>query len=120
MRDAPRFRFEDRATGVIEFPVTAVEVAGMRLPCGGGGYFRLLPYSWTKWGIRHVNKADRQSIIFYFHPWELDPEQPRLAELDSLTRFRHYVNLKGTEKKLVRLLRDFRWTTLMSAFGDVI
>jgi len=119
-RDAPRFRFQDRATGIIELPVTAVEFAGMRLPCGGGGYFRLLPYTWTKWALRRVNNADKQQAIFYFHPWELDPGQPRMRGPDALARFRHYVNLKSSERKLTQLLQDFRWTTVMSAFGDVI
>ena len=80
----------------------------------------MLPYAWTRWGIRHVNNSEGQPAIFYFHPWELDPDQPRLTGLDLRARFRHYVNLKGTERKLTRLLQDFRWGTVMDAFGDVI
>jgi len=79
-----------------------------------------LPYAWTRWGIRHVNSSDGQPAIFYFHPWELDPDQPRPTGLDLLTRFRHYVNLKGTERKLTRLLQDFRWGTVTNAFKDVL
>ena len=120
MREASRFPRYEGATGIIELPVATVEVAGMRFPCGGGGYFRLLPYAWTRWGIRHVNRSDGQPAIFYFHPWELDPDQPRLTGVDFLARFRHYVNLKGTERKLTRLLQDFRWGTVMRVFGDVI
>ena len=120
MREAPRFPFQDSANGVVELPVTTVDISGMRLPCGGGGYFRLLPYAWTKWGIRRVNKVDRQSAMFYFHPWELDHAQPRMEGLDALTKFRHYVNLKGTESKLKRLLLDFQWTPVKNAFGDII
>ncbi len=80
----------------------------------------MLPYAWTRWGIRHVNISERQPAIFYFHPWELDPDQPRLTGIDFRARFRHYVNLKGTERKLTRLLQDFRWGTVMNAFGNVI
>ncbi len=120
MHEASRFPRFESATGIIELPVTTVEVAGMRLPCGGGGYFRLLPYAWTRWGIRHVNNSERRPAIFYFHPWELDPDQPRPTGLDFRTRFRHYVNLKGTERKLTRLLQDFRWSTVTNAFGNLI
>jgi len=120
MREASRFPRYQGATGIIELPVTTVEVAGMRLPCGGGGYFRLLPYAWTRWGIGHVNNSEGQRAMFYFHPWELDPDQPRLTGLDFLSRFRHYVNLNGTERKLARLLQDFHWGTVMNAFRDVM
>lgn len=120
MREAPRFAFQDSVDGVIELPVTTVEISGLRFPCAGGGYFRLLPYTWSKWGIRRVNVVDRQSAIFYFHPWELDDAQPRMSGLDNVTKFRHYVNLKSTEKKLNRLLSDFNWATVKSVFGDII
>jgi len=120
MRAASRFPSYEGSTRIIEIPVTTVEVAGMRFPCGGGGYFRLLPYAWTRWGIRRVNNCDGQPAIFYFHPWELDPDQPRLTGLDFGARFRHYVNLKGTERKLTRLLQDFRWGTVMNVFSDVM
>ncbi len=120
MREASRFPRHEGASRIVELPVTTVEVAGMRFPCGGGGYFRLLPYAWTRWGIRHVNNSEGQPAMFYLHPWELDPDQPRPTGLDFRTRFRHYVNLKGTERKLTRLLQDFRWGTVMDAFGDVM
>jgi len=121
LQHAPRFPCrEDSGRGVVELPVTTVELFGNRLPCGGGGYFRLLPYAWTRWAIGRVNAADGQPAIFYFHPWEIDPDQPRTGGLDRLTRFRHYVNLERTGAKLSRLLRDFRWTTVREAFGDAI
>jgi polysaccharide deacetylase family protein (PEP-CTERM system associated) len=120
MREAARFPFQDSVTGVVELPVATIEFSGMRFPCAGGGYFRLLPYAWSKWGIRRVNVVDRRSAIFYFHPWELDDAQPRISGLDNLTKFRHYVNLKSTEKKLNRLLSDFNWATVKCVFGDII
>lgn len=120
MRDAPRFPWRASDGGVVELPVTTVEVLGARLPCGGGGYFRLLPYTWTHWGINHVNTNESHPAIFYFHPWELDPDQPILGGLDRLSRFRHYVNLKSFEKKLTRLLHDLKWTTVVNVFRDEI
>lgn len=119
-RTAPRFAFRPKPSGIVELPVTSIEVSGIRLPCGGGGYFRLLPYAWTKWGIHQVNVADQRSAIFYFHPWEIDHAQPRMSGLGAVTKFRHYVNLKSAEKKLSRLLSDFRWSTIDNVFGDII
>ena len=120
LRDAPRMPHEVGADDLVELPVTTVEWNGMRLPCGGGGYFRLLPYALSSWGIRRVNRLDRQPSIFYFHPWELDPDQPRIRGVDARTRFRHYVNLKGYERKFSRLLGDFRWTSINDAFRSQI
>lgn len=120
MHGAPRFACRLGSSGVVELPVTTVDLFGRRLPAGGGGYFRLLPYFWAKWSISRVNSIDSKPAIFYFHPWELDPNQPRITGIDLRTKFRHYVNLKGTEKKLRRLLSDFRWTTVASAFKEEI
>jgi hypothetical protein len=89
----------------------------MRLPCGGGGYFRLLPYAWSRWALRRVTAGEGESAVFYFHPWEIDPEQPRMPGLDARTRFRHYVNLDRFESKLDALLGDFRWAPLREAFA---
>jgi polysaccharide deacetylase family protein (PEP-CTERM system associated) len=119
MRESPRYAFRDSETGVVELPVSTMEIFGMRFPCGGGGYFRLLPYAWTKFGIKQVNTVEQRSAIFYFHPWELDHAQPRMSGIDVRTKFRHYVNLKSTEKKLVRLTSDFQWTTVQEIFGDI-
>jgi polysaccharide deacetylase family protein (PEP-CTERM system associated) len=86
------------------------------LPAGGGGYFRLLPYTVSRWLIHRVNRVDGRPAIFYFHPWELDPEQPRIAGVSARTRFRHYLNLHRTEGRLRRLLRDFAWDRMDRVF----
>lgn len=120
MREAPRFSFRAPGQAIAEIPITSVEVAGLRLPCGGGGYFRLLPYAWSRWALRRVIGVERQPAVFYFHPWEVDPGQPRVAGIDRRTRFRHYVNLERFEGKLVRLCRDFRWAPMAEAFAAEI
>ena len=106
--DAPRFAHEVRQ-GLLELPVATVRVLRSNFPAGGGGYFRLLPYAVSRWSIRCINARDRQPAIFYFHPWELDPEQPRVPGLSAKSRFRHYVNLRRMAPRLACLLRDFRW-----------
>ncbi|NJD06809.1 MAG: DUF3473 domain-containing protein, partial [Methylococcaceae bacterium] len=117
MPEAPRFAFRpEQAEGLLEVPITTVNVLGRTLPCGGGGYFRLLPYAYYRWSIARVNRAERQPAVFYFHPWELDPDQPRQAGLNWKSRFRHYLNLDKTEPRLKRLLADFRWNTLASVY----
>ncbi len=118
-REAPRFPHKKESAGIFELPVATIELSGLRLPCGGGGFFRLLPYPWSKWCIRRINNTDNRPAIFYFHPWEIDDAQPRISGLRAGAKFRHYVNLSGTEKKLARLLRDFKWTTIRNAYGDV-
>ena len=106
----------DRPAGSIwELPGTTVRICGINLPIGGGGYFRLLPYGWTTRGIEWVNAHEGQPAIFYLHPWEIDPEQPRL-EASFLSRFRHYRNLEHTEGRLRRLLQTFRF----GAVDDVL
>ncbi|MDJ0741442.1 MAG: DUF3473 domain-containing protein [Gammaproteobacteria bacterium] len=109
MPDAPRFGFRPFDDEFYEFPVTTVRIGGRNLPCGGGGWFRLVPYTGMRWAIRRVNDADGESAIFYFHPWEIDPGQPRQRGLDAKTRFRHYLNLDRMEYRLARLLTDFSW-----------
>jgi polysaccharide deacetylase family protein (PEP-CTERM system associated) len=106
--DSPRFAHEVRS-GLLEVPVTTVRAMRVNWPAGGGGYFRLLPYLLSRWSIRRVNAVDGESAMFYFHPWELDPDQPRVPGVGRKTRFRHYVNLKRMEPRLRRLLADFRW-----------
>lgn len=120
MPDAPRFPFKVKAGAITEIPVTCVQLAGMRLPCGGGGYFRLAPYLWSRWSIRRVCVDESRPAVFYFHPWEIDPEQPRVPGIDLRTRFRHYVNLSAFEAKLCRLLSDFRWGPLREVFAGQI
>jgi len=109
MPEAPRFAFRHTADGILEIPVTTVVVAGLRLPCGGGGYFRLFPYVFSRWALRRVNRRDGQPGMFYFHPWEIDPDQPRVAGIGLKTRVRHYLNLRHMERRLAQLLQDFQW-----------
>lgn len=108
MPDAPRFAHEVRP-GLIEVPPTTLRLFDRNLPSSGGGFFRLLPYGVSRWMLQQVNARDAQSAIFYFHPWEIDEGQPRIRGIDAKTRFRHYVNIDRNERKLRRLLRDFRW-----------
>ena len=108
MPDAPRFPYSARP-GLVEIPITTVRLLGSNLPAGGGGYFRLLPYGLSRWALRRVNRTDRCPAIFYMHPWEIDPAQPRVPGTSLKTRFRHYLNLSKTEQRLQRLLKDFRW-----------
>ncbi|HTT13509.1 MAG TPA: XrtA system polysaccharide deacetylase [Burkholderiaceae bacterium] len=116
MPDAPRFPYR-LPNGLLEIPVTTTCVWGRNLPAGGGGYFRLAPYRVSRWAIERVNRIDRKPAIFYLHPWEIDPDQPRVPGVSLKTRFRHYVNLHRTEGRLGRLLADFRWDTVQRAFG---
>lgn len=116
MPAAPRFPFHPRTGGILEIPVTTVSIAGRKLPCGGGGYFRLLPYALFRWALNRVNTVDRRAGVFYFHPWEIDPGQPRIAGAGLKTRFRHYVNLDRMEAKIIRLLGDFRWDRMDRVF----
>jgi polysaccharide deacetylase family protein (PEP-CTERM system associated) len=109
MPDAPRFAFRPGQLELLEFPVTTVRLGGRNLPCGGGGWFRLVPYAGMRWAMRRVNRVDGQPVIFYFHPWEIDPDQPRQNGIDAKTRFRHYLNLDRMEARLNRLLGDFAW-----------
>jgi polysaccharide deacetylase family protein (PEP-CTERM system associated) len=102
----------DRGTGsIVEAPGSTVRCGRVNLPIAGGGYFRLLPYWWTRWGIDRLNRVERLPAIFYLHPWEIDPDQPRFA-VSPATRLRHYGNLAKTEKRLRRILADFRFTTV--------
>jgi polysaccharide deacetylase family protein (PEP-CTERM system associated) len=102
----------DRGT-LMEVPGSTVRVGPLNLPVGGGGYFRLLPYAWTRWGIERLNNVDGRAAVFYIHPWEIDPEQPRL-HAGWLGRFRHYRNLDKTEARLRALLTQFRFGTIES------
>jgi hypothetical protein len=89
----------------------------MRIPVGGGGYFRLYPLAWTLHWLERINRAGRQPFMFYIHPWELDPEQPRIRSGSRLSRFRHYVNLSGNERKLAVVLERFRFGRLRDVVG---
>ena len=115
MPDAPRFPHEVRP-GLVELPVATVRVLSSNWPAGGGGYFRLLPYALSRWTLRRINAVDRRPAMFYFHPWELDPDQPRVAGASAKARFRHYLNLDRMRPRLTRLLRDFRWDRVDRVF----
>lgn len=117
MPDSPRFAYRVNS-GLLEVPVTTLRLMNRNLPSSGGGYFRLLPYALSRWMISNVNREDRQSAIFYFHPWEIDSEQPRVAGIDAKTRFRHYVNISRMEGRLQQLLQDFRWGRMDQIFLD--
>ena len=95
--------------GLLEIPVTTCELLGRRIPCAGGGYFRLYPYPLFKWLMQRASKQLNDPAVFYLHPWELDPEQPRIEGASLKSRFRHYINLNKTEPRLRQLLQDFHW-----------
>jgi len=116
MPSAPRFAFHPKRDDFLEVPLTTIAAFGHNLPCSGGGYFRLAPYAFSRWALRQVNKRDRQPCVFYFHPWEIDPEQPRIEGASVKSRFRHYLNLHRMEARLRRLLTDFRWARMDEVF----
>ncbi len=116
MPDAPRLPF--RPCGeILEIPVSTVALGSRNSPCGGGGYFRLLPYGYFRWGLRRIHRCDRHPCVFYIHPWEIDPGQPRQKGLGWRARFRHYTNLHATEPRLRRLLGDFHWDRMDHVFA---
>jgi polysaccharide deacetylase family protein (PEP-CTERM system associated) len=100
-----------RNGSLVEAPASTVRCGRINFPVAGGGYFRILPYAWTRWGIRRINRREGRPAIFYLHPWEIDPSQPRV-KAGALSRFRHYRNLHKTEPRLRRLLREFRFATV--------
>jgi polysaccharide deacetylase family protein (PEP-CTERM system associated) len=102
---------ENTEKRLVEFPLSTVQCIGMNIPIAGGGYFRLFPYALTRWGLRRVNQKERHPVVVYLHPWEIDPLQPRLPAR-GLSRWRHYMNLARTEKRLIHLLGDFQWGTM--------
>jgi len=114
--DSPRFAHEV-CKGLVELPVATVRVLNRNWPAGGGGYFRLLPYRLSRWSLRRINGVDGRPAIFYFHPWEVDPEQPRVQGASAKARFRHYLNLDRMHARLGRLLHDFRWDRVDRVFG---
>lgn len=109
-RDAPRFAFKPlKSSDLVEIPVTTAMLGGKRLAAGGGGFFRVLPYAFSRWAIRQVNRAEQRPAVFYFHPWEIDPDQPRVAHAPIKSRLRHYTNLDKMAPKLHALIREFSW-----------
>jgi len=113
--DSPRFAYRANEA-LLEIPITTLRVLRRNLPASGGGWFRLLPYAVSRAMLRRVNQVDGEPTVFYFHPWELDPDQPRIAGIDLKTRFRHYVNIGRTQRRIERLLTDFRWGRMDEIF----
>ena len=103
---------------IVEFPPSTLGVAGRRIPIGGGGYFRLFPYWFTKYGLTRINERDDMPFSFYLHPWEIDPHQPRISAGWKST-FRHYNNLQKFEPRLLKLLKEFRFSTMVSVLGTL-
>jgi len=116
--EAPRFIFKDKKTGLIEIPITTMKIGSRLFPAGGGGFFRFYPYWLSRWVINRVNRLDGQSSIFYFHPWEIDPKQPKQKNISAKSKFRHYLNLDKTEDRLLHLLNDFDWGRMDEVFID--
>lgn len=117
--DAPRFPHQPGPGKLWEIPMSTIRLAGRNLPCAGGGYFRLLPYSLYQLALTRLNRSGRPGI-FYFHPWEVDPGQPRVTGCGRLSRFRHYVNLQEMPARVDRLLREFAWDRMDQVFGDLL
>ena len=111
---SPRHPYRPKPdAALVEAPGSTVRWGPLNFPIGGGGYFRILPYQWTRWGISRLNEVEGLPAIFYLHPWEIDPDQPRLRT-STLGRFRHYFNLSQTEARLRTLIRDFKFSTMLA------
>lgn len=115
MPNSPRFMYRVNDQ-LIEIPITTLRLMSTNLPASGGGYFRLLPYSISRQMLQRVNRVDGEPVVFYFHPWELDADQPRVPGINLKTRFRHYLNLGRMEQRLTSLLQDFRWGRMDDIF----
>ena len=109
-REAPRFAFKPLPwAALVEIPVTTAILGGKRVAAGGGGFFRVLPYAFSRWAIRQVNRRDERPAVFYFHPWEIDPDQPRVGNAPVKSKLRHYTNLDKMAEKLADLVHEFDW-----------
>ena len=117
MPNAPRFSFYAHSSGLIEVPISTAKLMNRLWPSGGGGYFRFFPYAVSKQLIQTVNNKDKRSAIFYLHPWEIDPGQPKQKNIPLKTRFRHYINLRHTYARLGKLLNDFSWDRMDQVFS---
>lgn len=114
--DWPRFAYT-RAEGIVEIPIPTLKLWGKQVPIGGGGYFRLYPYELARFLVKKYLDKEKQPYSFYFHPWEIDPEQPRLTQASAKSRFRHYLNLSKMQGRLENLLRDFKWSTMQDVYN---
>jgi polysaccharide deacetylase family protein (PEP-CTERM system associated) len=112
-REAPRFAFRPLPwSDLVEIPVTTAMLGGRRVAAGGGGFFRVLPYGFSRWAIRQVNRREERPAVFYFHPWEIDPGQPRVAQAPIRSKLRHYTNLDRMAPKLRELVHEFAWSRM--------
>ena len=114
--DAPRERYST-PSGVDEIPLSTLSFRGKNFPVSGGGYFRLYPYLFTRWAISQFKEESTPTYIFYLHPWEIDPTQPKMRNISFKTRFRHYINLKKVERRLNAMLDDFEWGAIAQIYG---
>lgn len=115
--DAPRFSYQTRQ-GMQEVPLSTLAMGNKNIPISGGGYFRLYPYPVSAWAIQRLHAVDQQPYIFYMHPWEIDPAQPRQKGIPLKTRFRHYLNLNKFYGRLENLLQDFQWGAMGQLLSD--
>ena len=118
--DSPRFPYRPGPAGLWEIPMTTLPLAGRNIPISGGGYFRLMPYPLYRQALRRFVQRDSRPAVFYFHPWEIDPGQPRVPAASRMSRFRHTVNLSAMEGRLARLLSDFAWGRMDRVFAPVL
>lgn len=115
--DAPRFPFRPNpGGGLLEIPLTTLPWGRRTWPVAGGGYFRLLPYRFSRWALRRVSQRERRPCVFYFHPWEIDPDQPRIPGISAKARFRHYLHLRRMQGKLHAVLGDLPWGRMDQVF----
>lgn len=114
----PRFKY-DRPEGIIEIPIPTLRKNNANTGIGGGGYFRLYPYRLSKKRIQRFMNEEPHPYNFYFHPWEIDPDQPRIEGASLLSKFRHYINLSRMETKIVKLLKDYKWQTISRTYDIV-
>lgn len=110
--DSPRFMYKLPDHDLIEIPISTSLLGGRKIPISGGGYFRLFPYFFTKMLLKRINVKENQSFNFYLHPWEFDPEQPRINNITMFSKFRHYINLDKTHDRFIKLINDFKFTTM--------
>jgi len=114
--DAPRFAYQPvEGADFLEIPITTLQWGNKNIPCGGGGFFRFYPYFFSKWALTQVNK-EGQAALFYCHPWEIDPDQPRQSGISLKTRFRHYLNLNKMQQRIESLVDDFNWDSMAQVF----
>ena len=117
--DWPRFAYR-RPEGILEIPIPTLRKNNKNTGIGGGGYFRLFPYWLSKRRIDRFLQQEQAPYSFYFHPWEIDPSQPRVKDAKLLSKFRHYVNLAGMEQKIIRLSKDYQWSTMKDVYADLL